>query len=181
MLKKLFHIQGKQWDFDDPQKSCDSITVALDRVRSGSKGLPWMYKYDVFISYRQASERHLADCLYDVLTRARKRVFLDIKCLDNGFDWQQAFLEGLQTAMLYVPLISEAALARMRKPDADSWDHSSDNLLLEFETALEIMSTTANARFICPIFVEDVSRFNLDLYNDIICQKKIDVQKNLDN
>ena len=57
---------------------------------------------------------------------------------------------GLRRSNCFIAVISKSALAKVR--DA-SQDHTNDNVLLEYETAIQIMNSTNNPKFICPIHV----------------------------
>lgn len=49
--------------------------------------------------------------------------------------WKDGFLHGLRNSRSFIALISSAALARVRDT---SQDHTFDNVLLEYETALKV-------------------------------------------
>lgn len=80
---------------------------------------------------------------------------------------------GLKNSKTFVALISRKALDRVRDYSSD---HSSDNVLLEYETALDIMKSTENPQFICPLLVGEcagkvLSKFedySSDLYPDSV-------------
>ena len=61
---------------------------------------------------------------------------MDKYCLVNGQDWKTGFLNGLRNSKFFVPVISEAALSRVR--DATE-DHTYDNVLIEYQAALQVM------------------------------------------
>jgi hypothetical protein len=104
------------------------------------------------------------------------KVFLDRRCLEAGYEWRRGFLEGLQSAAMFVSLLSAKGLGNFTDP---SKDHSADSLLMEFETALEIKTITGNQRFICPLLIGDVDAqglfskfqgFNEMIYDDQLRQ-----------
>ena len=51
--------------------------------------------WDVFISYRVATDVHHASALYHALTAAGLRVFWDKKSLRPGEDWEDGFVKAL--------------------------------------------------------------------------------------
>ncbi len=61
------------------------------------------------------------------------RCFLDKQNIKSGTNWQEAFLDGLEHTCLFVPLVSEAAIATIKEVKAS--DEKNDNVLLEFEHA----------------------------------------------
>jgi len=98
--------------------------------------------YHIFISYRVASEAGLARRICralqsrEVINGMQVRCYLDQKEIDAGEDWEISFTNGLKTSCLYLPLISEAAIAPIQ--DVSMFDDKQDNLLLEFERALKM-------------------------------------------
>ncbi len=64
------------------------------------------------------------------------RTFLDSKDIPLGENWKKCFMAALKHSCIYVVLISEAALEPMKK--VLPTDAKDDNLLLEFETALQL-------------------------------------------
>ena len=78
--------------------------------------------YHVFISYRVASEKAFAKLLHDELVQRtleasgqRIRVFLDQVCLKDGERWDQAFMNGLCSSWIFVPVISNGSVEPMTK------------------------------------------------------------------
>ncbi|KAJ3193208.1 hypothetical protein HK101_005225 [Irineochytrium annulatum] len=92
---------------------------------------PFGYKYDFFISYRVAADSYLARELRLHLQLAGARVFLDQEELRDGEDWRMGFVRGLKNSKVVLFLVSPGCLARMH-----SSDRSTDNVLLEWETAM---------------------------------------------
>lgn len=76
--------------------------------------------------------------------------FLDKKCLKDGEGWKVGFSKGLKNSRVFLALISSKALFRVRDPHAD---HTYDNVLLEYETALKIDSTDKDFNYICPLHI----------------------------
>ena len=52
-------------------------------------------KYDVFISYRVASDSEHVAILYEKLTGEGLTVFWDKLCLPDGVPWEEGFCDGL--------------------------------------------------------------------------------------
>jgi hypothetical protein len=100
-------------------------------------------KYSVFLSYRVASNKDIADTLYELLTDEGIDVYLDSKCLKDGEPWEKGFCEGLVDSSIFVPLLSQSAI---NHPDKE-WQNFSklqedsrcDNVLLEHRVALELV------------------------------------------
>jgi hypothetical protein len=61
------------------------------------------------------------------------RCFWDAQDIQDGSDWKKTFQNALEHCCLFVPIVSEAALAPMKKIKAT--DLKSDNVLLEYEMA----------------------------------------------
>ena len=67
-------------------------------------------KYDVFLSYRVASDSHHVEKLYNLLIAQGFKVYWDKFCLEPGVDWEQGFCEGLVSSRAFVPLLSRDAI-----------------------------------------------------------------------
>ena len=99
-------------------------------------------KYDVFLSYRVASDSQHVEKLYNLLTAQGFKVYWDKLCLEPGVDWEQGFCEGLVSSRAFVPLLSRDAI---NHPDKD-WqnfskltvDSKCDNVYLEHRLAVEL-------------------------------------------
>ena len=82
------------------------------------------------------------------------------KCLKSGQDWKEGFINGIKKSKYFIPFISKAGIATKPYNCKDSLrDHSRDNVLIEYETALHISQHTRNASFICPIVVGVYQKF----------------------
>ena len=90
--------------------------------------------YHVFLSHSHA-DAELAVQLHDALRLRGLRVFWDGLELPRGASWEEGFADGLFDSALYVPLLSEGALARLCALAAGS---ACDALLLELRMALEL-------------------------------------------
>ena len=99
-------------------------------------------KYDVFLSYRVASDSQHVEKLYKLLTAQGFKVYWDKFCLKPGVDWEQGFCEGLVSSRAFVPLLSRDAI---NHPDK-AWqnfsklatDSNCDNVFLEHRLAVEL-------------------------------------------
>ena len=99
-------------------------------------------KYDVFLSYRVASDSQHVEKLYNLLTAQGFKVYWDKLCLEPGVDWEQGFCEGLVSSRAFVPLLSRDAI---NHPDITwqnfsklSADSRCDNVFLEHRLAVEL-------------------------------------------
>ena len=115
-------------------------------------------KYDIFLSYRVASDTHHVEKLYNLLTTPpyNLKVYLDTVCLQPGVDWEQGFCEGLVSSRAFVPLLSRDAInhpdkvwLNFSKLTADS---SCDNVFLEHRFAVELQGLGLIEK-ILPIFI----------------------------
>ena len=113
-------------------------------------------KYDVFLSYRVASDAQHVEKLYNLLTAQGFKVYLDKLCLLPGVDWEQGFCEGLVSSRAFVPLLSRDAI---NHPDK-AWqnfsklmaDSNCDNVFLEHRLAVELQGLGLIEK-IFPIFI----------------------------
>ena len=125
-------------------------------------------KYDVFLSYRVASDTQHVEKLYDSLSAQGFKVFLDKKSLLPGVDWEQGFCEGLVNSRAFVPLLSRDAI---NHPDKD-WqnfskltaDSKCDNVYLEHRLAVELQGLGLIEK-IFPVFIGDCDATTLE-YSD---------------
>lgn len=132
-----------------PHEHKSSILSTLPPVNEA-----WMCQHpehrghDMFLSYRVATDQALVESLAFALASGSdsRTVFLDKHCLNNGEEWEVGFLNALRTANLIVLLISDASLAGIKTAHEEP-----DNVLLEYEVALELMSEHRAA--ILPVFV----------------------------
>ena len=116
--------------------------------------------WDVFISYRVASDAPLAEALDSALRARGLRVFWDKRCLQDGKPWRDGFFDGLVRARAFVPIASRGALKAAGS--AGNWEmltadmHAVDNVLLEWRAALECYDRGL-LELIVPLFVGDTS------------------------
>jgi hypothetical protein len=87
----------------------------------------------VFISYRSGVDAWFARQLYEELsarmleaTGQRMRIYLDQVRLEDGQRWDQGFMGGLASSMVFVPIVSVGALQPMLTLGADGGDDSPD-------------------------------------------------------
>lgn len=86
--------------------------------------------FDVFISYRVATDAMAARRLKTACVAAGLRAFLDKDDISAGEDWRKAFLRALGAATVFVPLLSNAGLEGILQVEADP-SANDDNCLLE--------------------------------------------------
>lgn len=99
-------------------------------------------QYDVFISYRVASDADLAEYLYNSLTKIGLRVYWDKVSLKAGVNWEEGFCDGLVSSRIFVPLLSRDSINHSTIPwqNFSSLEENSrcDNVFLEHRLALEL-------------------------------------------
>jgi Protein kinase domain/TIR domain len=109
--------------------------------------------YDVFLSYRVASDVDKIQILYDKLIATGLKVWWDKKCIEDGKRWEDEFCDGLVQSRVFVCLVSKDAVAGpFRRLTVNS---PCDNVLLEHQLALELASMGLIDRII-PMFIGDV-------------------------
>ncbi len=95
--------------------------------------------YSAFISYRVFSQKYHAMLLYDVLNNTttaaghRVIVYLDVKRLISGQDWEEGFSNGLLNSLVALPLLSFGVIQPMTKLkgfDNDPADNVAKELLI---------------------------------------------------
>lgn len=99
-------------------------------------------KWDVFLSYRVASDWEVAERVHAALTSQGFRVFLDKICLEPGKSWEEGFVDALCSSSVYLVILTWAALfgSDASRADLSKLRSSSpgDNLLLELQMALAL-------------------------------------------
>ncbi|KAJ3213100.1 hypothetical protein HDU67_003383 [Dinochytrium kinnereticum] len=113
------------------------------------------YKFDFFISYRVASEYHLAREMRLQFAIRGKKAFLDQEELKDGEDWRKGFVTGLKRSKVIIFLISRGCIERMMRSGEDV-----DNVLLEWETAM-----CAEQMGFCHVVPVYIGRGELDFKN----------------
>lgn len=180
IMQDLFQLQGIRMDPTDIDYAVTKIVAVIKSMISKdashnqqSWNADGITRFDCFLNYRVNSEKELAERLWLTLKLHNIHAFLDKKCLQPGFPWKEGFLQGLLSSRMIVCLISKKALTSVRNFDID---HSTDNVLLEYETALAIASEHKNMAYVCPVHVgEEIFRgtewfsdFNPLLYPDSV-------------
>ena len=151
LMGDLFAIQGISLDPSDIEAVVTKITHAI-----GSGGGDGVNSFDVFISYRVATDADLAEKLYIYLKTRGIHAFLDKRCLKDGEKWKVGFFKGLLRSRKFLCLVSSDALASVRDTTKN---HIYDNVLLEYETAfmikklLEDVNVDMANSYIIPVFV----------------------------
>ena len=79
---------------------------------------------------------------YLFLTSDRIHVWWDKKCLKQGEDWEEGFVNGLFSSTIFMPILSAAAVAPF---DGLTSSSDCDNLLLELRLALELKVSCQSA------------------------------------
>eukprot|EP00731_Ephydatia_muelleri_P022572 Em0015g155a len=153
LMSRMFLIQGIKLDPSDIKPAVAKIVARLDR-RSGCDGVN---TFHCFLSYRCAVDADVAEKLYWMLKSEGFFPFLDKECLVSGMSWREGFLSGLQRSLLFLPLISRAALAPARN---FSIDHSGDMVLLEHSMAFQVMDWGSD--------LHNFADFELSLYADSV-------------
>ena len=113
--------------------------------------------YDVFLSYRVASDTQHVEKLYNLLIAQGFKVYWDKLCLLPGVDWEQGFCEGLVSSRAFVPLLSRDAT---NHPSIDCQNFSKlmvdqpncDNVFLEHRLAVELQGLGLIEK-IFPVFI----------------------------
>ena len=122
-------------------------------------------KYDVFLSYRVASDSLHVEKLYQLLTAQGFKVYWDKLCLEPGVDWEQGFCEGLVSSRAFVPLLSRDAI---NHPSID-WqnfskltaDSKCDNVFLEHRLAVELQGLGLIEK-VFPVFIGNLDATTLE-------------------
>lgn len=92
-------------------------------------------EYDVFISYRVATNENEAEAFYNLLTMCGLRVFWDKKSLKDGEEWQEGFLRGVFSCRVFACILSTASINTFKSHKEES---HCDNYLLELALAVEL-------------------------------------------
>lgn len=139
--------------------------------------------YDVFISYRQASE---SEYFHTLAIRLKSnastsiRVWYD-KALQTGDEWMKGFCAGLASSRIFVPVISRNAINAVDVQGhpivGRNWSTLTntsylDSVLLEWRLALEFRAQGLIEK-IYPVFIGDSSLSNntIKLYDELLIYK----------
>ena len=114
--------------------------------------------YDIFLSYRVASDSNHVKMLYDLLTSKGLKVWWDQKCLEPGVPWKEGFCAGLVSSRTFVCLLSRLAANDPNNIKQNysllKTDSPTDNCLLEQRLALELRELGLIEK-IFPVFIGD--------------------------
>lgn len=117
-------------------------------------------QYDVFISYRVASDLPHAECIYNMLVAEGKSVWWDKQCLKAGVNWEQGFCSGLINSRYFLCILSRDGINKEgnSRQNLALLEESSpcDNVLLELRLALELRALGMIEK-IFPVLVGDSS------------------------
>ena len=129
----------------EPSKRPSADRILSHPFLSGKKSARMVgedAEYDVFISYRVASDAMHAEILYKSLTESGVKVWWDKACLLPGVPWEEGFCDGLVKSRAFVPLLSRAAINHPSIPKQNfcrlTEESLCDNVLLESRLALEL-------------------------------------------
>jgi hypothetical protein len=130
----------------DPHKRFLSCSHALEHPfltgKTPKRVVGQEAEFDVFLSYRVASDSKHIKLLHRVLTQKGLNVYWDVLCIRDGEPWQKEFAEGLIASKVFVPFISRQAVNQrgnvrnnfsLLRNDSDC-----DNVLLEHRLAFEL-------------------------------------------
>lgn len=144
----------------DPQRRPDAAAVLAHPFLSGravSRMVGDPASFDVFLSYRVASDSDHVQLLYNMLTVEKGlRVWWDKKCLKNGVPWEEGFCDGLVRSRAVVCLLSADAIAHPANPRQSfaklTGGSACDNVLLELQLALALRGLGL-VDFIFPVLI----------------------------
>jgi hypothetical protein len=131
IMSQIFRKQGIPMDPMCPKKIGQIAAEIATEAKQLMADCGNTYQYHCFLSYRR-SDYHTVNAFYFALISQGLDVFLDTVAIKQGEDWVEGFLRGLYNSRLFVPMISSQGLQKAKIEE----DHSTDNLLLEFQTAL---------------------------------------------
>ena len=148
----------------DPLQRPTLARVLLHPLLSGKKVARLVGekpKYDVFLSYRVASDSPHVEMLYNLLTTQGFKVYWDKLCLEPGVDWEQGFCEGLVSSRAFVPLLSRDAINHPEKAWQNfsklTTDSKCDNVFLEHRLAVELQELGLIEKLF-PVFIGDLDK-----------------------
>jgi len=116
-------------------------------------------EFDVFISYRVATEKDVAEKIVFRLESQKPsglKCWWDNKDLEGGVSWMDGVCGGLRKATHFVPLLSRQSLNPIKSLNSDAMD----NMLMEIETAVDMMDT--NPGFVIPLCIGEYIRVEED-------------------
>ena len=156
----------------EPNKRPDTDRALAHPFVSGKKGsrmVGEVPEYDVFISYRVASDAHHAQYLYSILTKEMGlKVWWDKVCLKPGVRWEDGFCDGLISSRTFLPILSKNGVKHptitRQNFEALTVDSPCDNCLLEYRLALELEEFGLIERIFPVLIGEEVSTSTYSSY-----------------
>ena len=147
--------KGLEKYLKDRFQTMDSMATALHGclVQNGEA------MYSAFISYRVKSEKFHSTLLYEVLNNTttpsghRVIVYLDVKRLVKGEDWEEGFSLGLLNSLVALPLVSSGVIGPMVKFLRGEEDDRPDNVLKELIIMQALLGKAGKMEAIYPILV----------------------------
>ena len=112
--------------------------------------------FDVFISYRVATDLPHVETLHRLLQKAGLKVWWDKTSLEPGEPWDIAAFKGMLKSKIFIPLVSRGSLQRMATLDKGA---ACDNMYLEFVLALELRERGSLDK-IFPLMLGDIDEAN---------------------
>ena len=143
---------------------CLPLAVGIFFYRRANHVRRYLKLFHIFISYRVRTDGPLAKKLCTALQnqlvdwdsakgwQVQVKCFWDAQDITNGSDWKETFLQALEHTCLFVPIVSEAAIAPMKHIPSRS--KIPDNVLLEYEVANRVCKDERMVIF--PIWVGGV-------------------------
>ena len=179
IMDRMFKIQSIHLDPNDIDHAMSKVIMLIGKPTAFAVNKnPQAAPFDCFLSYRVATDKDVAEKCYLYLKSEGYKPYLDKKCLVNGKDWKEGFLNGLKNSSFFIPLISSLGLAPAKD---NTKDHSYDNVLIEYQLALHIGEEKAG--FVIPVLVGRAdgsalykfSEFSSSLYSSTVKAQEVGV------
>jgi hypothetical protein len=125
--------------------AASELSKKTKSISSRSKTTKMDDMWDVFLSYRAASDQKLVQDIYwrlvatDVMVDGKSRKmkpFWDLECLKSGESWEVGFKNAIIRSTVIVPVFSRKAFVNVPKLTVNS---PCDNVILEYELALAMV------------------------------------------
>jgi hypothetical protein len=147
VLSRIFDIQGLHLSPKYVEDAANKIAEILKKPKELSGDVV----FSCFISYRVEADGGIAEHLYDKFRSRGFTVYLDKYCLEIGKPWKSEFIRDLTRSRVFIPVMSSKGLAPLKDTTRN---HSNDNLLLEYQIALDRLDTIGDTQFgIYPVLV----------------------------
>ena len=129
--------------------------------------------YDVFLSYRVASDAHHTELLYKMLTDRGLKVWWDKVCLPPGKNWEEGFCAGLVSSRALVCILSKGGINHPEKPwqnfaNLTKDSNYCDNVFLEHRLGIELRNM-GFLNFIFPVMIGDYDENTSTYSNFFAC------------